>query len=234
MAYYLKKTKLKGRTYISIDESFYSHEKHGTAHKCFKSLGSVETWIEKGLPDPIAHFQKEVDSLNMEKAQAGVPKISQISPLLFLGYFPLKALLEKMHIQKYVDYFKLTNDFSFDLYELLSSLILPEPYIRAANTKLFMKSFRTFTAPFTFLTTSSYTAWPSLETIMKSSSKYLPFRPMPFSSRILPRLTLTAQTFISKSTGRMTFAKRDPARKTKKSQSSALDYCWTATRSPSA
>lgn len=27
MAYYLKKTKLKGRTYLSIDESFYSHEK---------------------------------------------------------------------------------------------------------------------------------------------------------------------------------------------------------------
>ena len=32
MAYYLKKMKLKGRTYLSIDESFYSHEKKGTAH----------------------------------------------------------------------------------------------------------------------------------------------------------------------------------------------------------
>ena len=38
MAFYLKKTKLKGRTYLSIDESFYSHEKKGTAHKCYKSL----------------------------------------------------------------------------------------------------------------------------------------------------------------------------------------------------
>ena len=129
MAFYLKKTKLKGRTYLSIDESFYSHEKHGTAHKCFKSLGSVETWIQKGIPDPIAHFQKEVDALNLEKAQAGVPKISEVSPLHYLGYFPLKVLLEKMHIQKYVDYFKLTNDFSYDLYELLSSLI----YARAVH-----------------------------------------------------------------------------------------------------
>ena len=123
MAYYLKKTKLKGRTYLSIDESFYSHEKHGTAHKCFKSLGSVETWIQKGIPDPAAHFQKEVDDLNREKAAAGVPRISEISPVQYLGYFPLKALLEKMHAKKYVDYFKLTNDFSYDLYELLSSLI---------------------------------------------------------------------------------------------------------------
>lgn len=129
MAFYLKKTKLKGRTYLSIDESFYSHEKKGTAHKCYKSLGSVETWKERGIDDPISHFQKEVDALNQEKADAGTRKISDISPLLYLGYFPLKSILEKMQLKKYVDYFKLTNDFSYDLYELLSSLI----YARAVH-----------------------------------------------------------------------------------------------------
>lgn len=137
MAYYLKKTKLKGRTYLSIDESFYSHEKRGTAHRCFKSLGSVETWIQKGLSDPAAHFQKEVDALNHENAAAGTRKISEASPLQYLGYFPLKALLGKMHIKKYVDYFKLTNDFSYDLYELLSSLI----YARAVHP---CSKYRTF------------------------------------------------------------------------------------------
>lgn len=129
MAYYLKKTRLKGRTYLSIDESFYNHEKKGTSHRCYKSLGSVETWRSKGLEDPIAHFQKEVDALNQERSQKGVRKISDHSPLLCLGYFPLKAILEKLHIKKYVDYFKLTTDFQFDLYELLSSLI----YARAVN-----------------------------------------------------------------------------------------------------
>lgn len=123
MAFYLKKTKLKGRTYLSIDESFYSHEKKGTAHKCYKSLGSVETWIEKGIADPISHFQKEVDTLNQEKADSGTRKISDVSPVRYLGYFPLKSILEKLKVQKYVDYFKLTNDFHYDLYELLSSLI---------------------------------------------------------------------------------------------------------------
>lgn len=123
MAYYLKKTKLKGRTYLSIDESFYSHEKKGTAHKCYQSLGSVETWKEKGIADPISHFQKEVDALNQKKTQAGVRKISDRSPILYLGYFPLKAILEKLHIKKYVDYFKLTNDFEYDLFELISSLV---------------------------------------------------------------------------------------------------------------
>lgn len=129
MAFYLKKTKLKGRTYLSIDESFYSHEKRGTAHKCYRSLGSVETWKEKGMEDPISHFQKEVDALNQAKSDTGTPKISDVSPIRYLGYFPLKSILEKMKIKKYVDYFKLTNDFGFDLYELLSSLI----YARAVH-----------------------------------------------------------------------------------------------------
>jgi transposase len=137
MAYYLKKTKLKGRTYLSIDESFYSHEKKGTAHKCFKSLGSVETHMKNGMEDPISHFQKEVDALNQERAAAGVRKISDKSPNLYLGYFPLKSILDKLHIKKYVDYFKLTNDFKYDLYELLSSLI----YARAVNP---CSKYRTF------------------------------------------------------------------------------------------
>ena len=137
MAYYLKKTKLKGRTYLSIDESFYSHEKKGTAHKCFKSLGSVETHMKNGIEDPISYFQKEVDALNQERAVAGVRKISDKSPNLYLGYFPLKSILDKLDIKKYVDYFKLTNDFKFDLYELLSSLI----YARAVNP---CSKYRTF------------------------------------------------------------------------------------------
>ena len=64
MAYFLKKTKLKNRTYLAIYESFYSHEKKGTAHRCFKSLGSIETHKENGIEDPVLYFQKEVDSLN--------------------------------------------------------------------------------------------------------------------------------------------------------------------------
>jgi len=129
MAYYLKKTKLKGRTYLSIDESFYSHDKKGTAHKCFKSLGSIETLKANGMDDPIAFFQKEVDELNKKRKDDGVRKISDKSPLLYLGYFPLKSIMEKLKIKKYVDFFKLTTNFEFDLYEMLSSLT----YARAVN-----------------------------------------------------------------------------------------------------
>lgn len=123
MAYFLKKTKLKNRTYLAIYESFYSHEKKGTAHKSYKSLGSLETLMRNGISDPVSYYQAEVDELNKHKADEGIKKISDTSPLLYLGYFPLKAILNKLTIKKYVDYFKLTNDFDYDLYELLSSLI---------------------------------------------------------------------------------------------------------------
>ena len=123
MAYYLKKTKMKGRTYLSIDESFYSHQKKGTAHRVYKSLSSVETLRKKGIEDPIAFYQAEVDRLNAERKEAGVPKISEVSPSLYVGYFPLKSIMEKLKIKHYVDYFKLTTDFGYDLYELLAALV---------------------------------------------------------------------------------------------------------------
>jgi hypothetical protein len=129
MAYFLKKTKLKNTTYLAIYESFYNHDKKGTSHKCYKSLGSIDTHIRNGIEDPIAYFQKEVDELNKSKNEVGIKKISDKSPMLYLGYFPLKSIMDKLKIKKFVDYFKLTNDFKFDLYELLSSLI----YARSVN-----------------------------------------------------------------------------------------------------
>lgn len=123
MAYFLKKTTLKGRTYLAIYDSFYDHKKKGAAHKCYKSLGSVETLKKNGMEDPISFYQQEVDLLNQQRKEEGVRKISDISPTLYLGYFPLKAILEKLKIQKYVNYFHLTYDFQFDLYELISTLV---------------------------------------------------------------------------------------------------------------
>ena len=79
MAYFLKKTTLKGRTYLSIVESFYSHEKRGAAHRTYKSLASVETWKAKGIEDPIAHFQKEVDELNSQRKNEGDRKSTRLN-----------------------------------------------------------------------------------------------------------------------------------------------------------
>ena len=75
------------------------------------------------MEDPIAHFQAEVDELNRNMRAESERMIDETSPLMHLGYFPLKSIMEQMNIKKWVDYFKLTTSFEFDLYELLSSLV---------------------------------------------------------------------------------------------------------------
>jgi transposase len=137
MAYFLKKTKLKNRTYLAIYESFYDHSKKGTAHRCYLSLGSVETHVENGMADPIAHFQKEVDALNKTRSKEGVRQISDTSPVLYLGHFLLKSTLDKLKIKRYVDYFKLTNDFGYDLFDLLSSLVYARSVYPCSKNRTF-------------------------------------------------------------------------------------------------
>lgn len=123
MTYFLKKAKLKGRTYLSIVENCYSHDKRGAAHRTYKSLSSVGTWKAKGIDDPVAHFQKEVEKLNQEAKNKKVIKISDKTPKTNLDYFPFVSIMNKLGIKKYVDYFNLPNSFEYDIYELLSSLI---------------------------------------------------------------------------------------------------------------
>lgn len=123
MAYFLKKTCLKGRTYLSIVESFYDGNKKGTAHKIYKSLSSVETLKKNGIEDPIVYYQAEVDKLNKEKELKKVEFISNESPTRYLGYFLAKAILNKLDVQKIFTLFNAATNFEFDLYEVFSSLI---------------------------------------------------------------------------------------------------------------
>ena len=60
---------MKNRIYLAIYDSFYNHEKKETAHKCYKSLGSVETLRKNGIEDPVSHFQEEVEKLNKFTSQ---------------------------------------------------------------------------------------------------------------------------------------------------------------------
>ena len=182
MAYFLKKAKRNNRVYLSICNSFYNHNKKGTAHKTYQSLGSMDTLIKQGIEDPIAYYQKEVDKLNEKKKQEGVRKITSKSPLLQLGYFPLMNILEKLGVKRYIDYFKLTNDFTFDLYELLSTLI----YARCVNP---CSKYRTFH-----------------EVLPKGTSKNSEHKSFSTRNGLFflkkPRFTSSKATFFSKKTAR--------------------------------
>ena len=123
MAYFLKQTPRNGKVYLAIYESFYNHEKKNTAHKSFKSLGTIDKLIEQGIEDPITFYQNEVNELNDRRANEGVKKISDRSPKVYIGHFLLSSVMNKLNIKKYIDYFKLRKSFRFELYDLLASLI---------------------------------------------------------------------------------------------------------------
>lgn len=123
MAYFLKQANLKGRTYLSIVESYYCPKRKGAAHRTYKSLESIETHKARGIKDPVAYFQKEVDKLNLEKEKEKVKLIGELSPRRKVGYFPLKAVMEKLKIREALEPFKYNTNFDFDLYSVLSSLV---------------------------------------------------------------------------------------------------------------
>ena len=56
--------------------------------------------MKNGIENPIAHFQKEVDVLNKIKNEDGIRKISDKSPIHYLGYFLLKSILDRLNIKK--------------------------------------------------------------------------------------------------------------------------------------
>ena len=129
MAYFLKKQKQNTKTYLHIYESYYCQSTKNTKHRFLKSMGTYEKLRESGIEDPIAYCQKEVDRLNDERNKEKIRYISDVSPIRYLGYFPMSAIMEKLKIRRYIDLFKLNTSFSFDLYDILSSLV----YARIVN-----------------------------------------------------------------------------------------------------
>lgn len=123
MAFFLKVMKQHKQVYLAIYESFYSADSKGTRHRCHKSLGTVEKLKESGIDDPIKHYREEVERMNAEREGHEARKITSVSPRRYLGYFPLRSIIEDLDIRRYIDLFKLTTNYDFDLYEALSLLI---------------------------------------------------------------------------------------------------------------
>ena len=127
MAYFLKKTNNKKGTYLQIYESYYDPERKGGAHRSYKPIGYIHELVSKGIDDPIAYFQMEVDELNRqhnEKKVANKSKtISDESPEKNLGYFLLKNINDSLRVKQYIDIMQTSTDFRFNVYNIMSSLV---------------------------------------------------------------------------------------------------------------
>ena len=69
-AMHLKKTRRNGRIYLSVVQNY--REGGRTRTKTIESIGYVDT-LEKTYPDPIAHFQAYVESLNEQRRAQNPP-----------------------------------------------------------------------------------------------------------------------------------------------------------------
>lgn len=126
MAYFLKVSKPNGkdRKYLQIYESFYDPNKKTTAHKSYKALGYEDKLIESGVENPIEYYKAEVDKLNQDNDES-CHKLIGDSPKRYLGYFPIKSILNKLDVQRYINYYHLNDgiNYEFNLYDVLYALI---------------------------------------------------------------------------------------------------------------
>lgn len=126
MAYFLKRSRNKKGLYLQIYESHWDRERGHTAQTSVKALGYEHELRESGIEDPVAHFKAEVDAMNAErraeKAAARARRISDATPELMLGHFPLRAVNEALGVERDLAFLQLAGGFRFSLHGLLSDL----------------------------------------------------------------------------------------------------------------
>jgi transposase len=93
--------------------------------------------LASGLKDPVTHFKKEVELLNLQRKEEKTKKISKVSPLKNIGYFPFVAILNNLKVKKFLNLFNLATDFKFDICDLLSSLIYARSILPCSKSKTF-------------------------------------------------------------------------------------------------
>ena len=127
MSFFIKETKKKNDVYYQIYETHYDKEKGYSVHSSYKVLGYLSKLKKKGIDDPKQYYQEEVNRLNLqEKEEAKADRFKTIRDYdlyKYVGYFPAKAVLEKLGVKKHIELFNNIAGFHFDLYEMLSALI---------------------------------------------------------------------------------------------------------------
>ena len=99
MKYFLRKSQLKKGEYLQIYISEYRRG-IGSRNTSYKAIGYVSELKAKGVKDPVAKAQAEVDRLNaaLREKEAGerARKIGSTSPEKHLGYFVLKGVANSL------------------------------------------------------------------------------------------------------------------------------------------
>ena len=139
MRYFLKKTNLKKGEYLQIYISEYRRG-IGSRNRCFESIGYVPELRDKGIKDPVAHYQAQVKKMNDElegKEAAGrARKIGKQAPKRYAGYFVLKGVAGSLgFFEKAVRKLSGERQFQYDAYGLMMALVYARATFPASKRK---------------------------------------------------------------------------------------------------
>ena len=128
-----KKTKnTNGRIYLSITDSYYDKEKKTSRSKTIESIGYLDE-LEKQYKDPIAHFQKRVEYLRLEKSEKQIPVNFSFSASDKLsigdavrknfGYAALSKIYHELEIHKFLINRQRNSKEQYDANTILKMLV---------------------------------------------------------------------------------------------------------------
>lgn len=127
MKYFLRKSQLKKGEYLQIYRSEYKRG-IGSRNTSYKAIGYVSELKAKGVKDPVAKAQAEVDRLNaaLREKEAGerARKIGSTSPEKHLGYFVLKGVANSLpFFEKAIRAISSVRSFQYDVYDMMMALV---------------------------------------------------------------------------------------------------------------
>lgn len=127
MAYFLKKSKNKKGLYLQIYFSYRDPQIKQPRNKSHKAIGYYDDLVKRGIADPIAYCQAEVDALNVEfrtqKRAQKAKTIGKLSPVMNLGYFAAASILNKLNVKDDMETLGITRQFRFSVYDCFRFLL---------------------------------------------------------------------------------------------------------------
>lgn len=137
MRYFVKKSHpSKKGLYLQIYRTNYVPGL-GNRNKSYKVVGYYDDLIKQGIEDPLKFAQDIADSLNENSDSKIVKQIGDVSSNRNLGYFLIKAMIDKLDIDKILDIFTSEKHFNFKMSDFLRVLI----YAQIANPGSKLKAF---------------------------------------------------------------------------------------------
>lgn len=128
-------------------EGKYDPKTKNTKQKVLQNFGLLEE-LSKTYTNPIEYFSKiakeKDEELRLKYKEEKEEKIPRQTAKRYLGYFPIKRLLEKFELKDEFKFLSLTKKFEFDLYSLFSFLVYSQIINPQSNFQSFLDKGRFF------------------------------------------------------------------------------------------